>query len=56
MNVDTKNERVILFGGGTNNKEKFNSVYELNIKNMEWKQLKCSESMPVPSQRSYHCA
>jgi len=45
-----------LFGGGTLNKEKLNTVYQLNIATHTWEKVtvKCEE--PQPWNRSYHCS
>jgi hypothetical protein len=56
MNFDEYRNRLILFGGGTLNREKINSVFELNLTTYEWKKFKWDEEASCPWQRAYHCA
>ena len=43
-------------GGGTINKEKLNSVYELDLETYVWRKMPFIDNEAVPWQRSYHCA
>lgn len=45
-----------MFGGGTSNKEKLNSVYQLDIASNTWKKLVSNADEPRPWNRSYHCS
>jgi N-acetylneuraminic acid mutarotase len=47
---------LLLFGGGTLNKEKLNSIYKLDLGTLSWSRVGFDESSPQPWQRSYHCA
>jgi len=39
MNYDPQTHTVLLFGGGTINKEKLNDVYQLNLSTFVWKKI-----------------
>ena len=45
-----------MFGGGTLNKEKLNTVYQLNIATHTWEKLSVNSEEPQPWNRSYHCS
>ena len=56
LNYDSSSNSLLLFGGGTLNKEKLNSVYKLNVSSFTWEKIFFPENVSLPSQRSYHCA
>lgn len=56
LNYYPKNHSLILFGGGTLNKEKLNTIYELDIDTVTWSKIDFDVTVPSPWQRSYHCA
>lgn len=39
MSYDAKNNKLIVFGGGGSNKRKFNSIYTLDWKTKEWREV-----------------
>ena len=43
-----------MFGGGTNNKVRFNCVSFLNWETKEWRRVEPNESEPSPWERTYH--
>jgi N-acetylneuraminic acid mutarotase len=43
MNLNQDQSKIILFGGGTLNKEKLNTVYEFNIATSSWKKLSTND-------------
>lgn len=39
MSYDSKNNKLIVFGGGGSNKRKFNSIHTLDWKTKEWLEI-----------------
>ena len=56
MNLNNDKSKMIVFGGGTLNKEKMNWTYELDLSTYIWKQMEYIADEPIPWQRSYHCS
>lgn len=56
INYYEQNHSLMLFGGGTLNKEKLNTIHELDIATLTWKKIDFDAAVSSPWQRSYHCA
>lgn len=56
LNYYPEKNVILLFGGGTLNKEKLNTVYELDVSTLVWRKINFDENASLPWQRSYHCA
>jgi len=56
MNLNNDKTKMIVFGGGTLNKEKMNWAFELDLATYCWKQMDYMQGEPIPWQRSYHCS
>ena len=43
-----------MFGGGTDNKQRFNSIYILNATTLKWRKFIFNEIEESPWERTYH--
>ena len=56
MNYDPINKKVVVFGGGGPNKQRFNSVCVLDWTTKHWVEIKPKENEAGPWERTYHIA
>lgn len=56
MHYDADNQRLILFGGGGANKQRFNTINILNWITKEWIEISPKTNEPAPWARTYHTA
>ena len=58
MNYDEKTNQLVVFGGGGSNKRKFNSIYTLDWKTKEWREVvpksTCLVIQPTKFQKKEH--
>lgn len=56
MNYDPSNHKVVVFGGGGPNKQRFNSVSILDWATKHWVEIRPKENEAGPWERTYHVA
>ena len=56
IHYDSVNDSIVLFGGGSNNKTRYNSVSVLNWKTKVWTNYLPEMSEPAPWERTYHAS
>ena len=56
MNYDASTNKVVVFGGGGPNKQRFNTVSVLDWTTKEWKEFNARENEAAPWERTYHVA
>lgn len=56
MSYDPDNHRIVLFGGGSANKKRFNSINILNWNTKEWIEIAPKANESAPWERTYHTA
>ena len=56
MHYDKDNDRLIMFGGGGANKQRFNTINILNWKSKEWIEISPKTNETSPWARTYHTA
>jgi hypothetical protein len=54
IHYDSKNNRVVLFGGGGHNKLRYNDVFVLDWQTKAWSLLVPAQSEKNPWERTYH--
>lgn len=48
LNYDCANDRLVLFGGGGSNKQRFNTISLLDLSTMEWMEIPAAQNEPSP--------
>ena len=56
MNYDQDSDRIVIFGGGGPNKQRFNTVNILDWKTKIWSEINPKENEEGPWERTYHIA
>lgn len=56
MHYDKENDRLIVFGGGGANKQRFNTINILNWQTKEWIEINPKQNEAAPWARTYHSA
>ena len=56
MNYDATSNKVIIFGGGGPNKQRFNSITVLDWETKVWQEINPRENEAAPWERTYHVA
>jgi hypothetical protein len=54
IHYNSQDDEVILFGGGTSNKIRFNTVCVLDLKSMVWRKQQPNPAEDAPWERTYH--
>lgn len=54
LHFDLKKRMVVLFGGGGQNKLRYNDVHVMDWDTKEWRELRPKEAEKYPWERTYH--